>query len=177
VEQFTTLPTLLAQYAAYDDEQVFKKQMLALLAHPRAYYRDHLPGHITGSAWVLNEPLTKVLLVHHVKLNRWLQPGGHADGNMDVMAVALRELQEETGIQTVKLFRAGIFDLDIHSIPARTEFPQHDHYDVRFVFIANEVEPLIVSEESHDVQWIAIDNIQQFTSSESILRMVRKSIR
>jgi 8-oxo-dGTP pyrophosphatase MutT (NUDIX family) len=170
-----SLTTLLQQYNSSDPAELkFRNQFIELLKHPRAYHRDHLPGHITGSAWVLNQDRTEVLLVHHAKLNRWLQPGGHADGDEDVVAVALRELEEETGVKKVTPWGSGIFDIDIHSIPTRKDFPQHDHYDVRFAFIANEKEPLLVSEESHDVQWVLLAELDRFTDSESVYRMARK---
>lgn len=173
---FIPLPQLLQHYAATQQELIFKEQFLELLKQPRAYHRDHLPGHITGSAWVLNQDQTKVLLVHHAKLNRWLQPGGHADGDENVLAVGLRELEEETGAKPIKSLVHGIFDIDIHPIPARKDFPQHDHYDVRFAFIADEEIPIRVSEESHDVKWIAINELHQYSDSQSIHRMARKSV-
>jgi 8-oxo-dGTP pyrophosphatase MutT (NUDIX family) len=169
------LPHMLQAYMASQPELVFKDRFIELLKHPQAYHRDHLPGHITGSAWVLNQDRSKVLLVHHAKLNRWLQPGGHADGDEDVVAVALRELEEETGVKGVTHLGSGIFDIDIHPIPTRKDFPQHDHYDVRFAFIANENEPLLVSEESHDVKWVLLAELDRFTDSESVHRMARKS--
>jgi 8-oxo-dGTP pyrophosphatase MutT (NUDIX family) len=173
---YLPLPTNLQQYtSSYPIELKFRDQFLELMKDPRAFHRDHLPGHITGSAWVLNQDRTKVLLVHHAKLNRWLQPGGHADGDEDVVGVALRELDEETGVKQVKPLMNGIFDLDIHPIPLRKDFPQHDHYDVRFAFIADDREPLIVSEESHDVQWVLLRELERFTDSESVLRMAKKS--
>jgi 8-oxo-dGTP pyrophosphatase MutT (NUDIX family) len=172
----TSLPANLQQYTPSDPaELIFRDQFIELLKHPRAYHRDHLPGHITGSAWVLNQDRTQVLLVHHAKLNRWLQPGGHADGDEDVLAVALRELEEETGLKGVQSLLPGIFDIDIHPIPTRKDFPQHDHYDVRFAFMANDQEPLLVSEESHAVQWVLLSELDRFTDSESVHRMARKS--
>jgi 8-oxo-dGTP pyrophosphatase MutT (NUDIX family) len=175
VADFVLLQQLLQQFQASEQELIYKKQFLELLKHPRAFHRDYLPGHITGSAWALNQDRTKVLLVHHAKLNRWLQPGGHADGDENVLAVALRELEEETGVKSVKPIVSGIFDIDIHPIPTRKDFPQHDHYDVRFAFVANESEPLLVSEESHAVQWVQLNELKKFTNSQSILRMAVKS--
>lgn len=172
---YLPLPELLQRYTATGQETIFADRFNELLQHPDAYQRSHLPGHITGSAWVVNETRTSVLLVHHAKLNRWLQPGGHADGDKDILAVALRELQEETGIQHVQPLVSGIFDIDIHPIPARKDFPQHDHYDVRFAFVASGQESIQVSEESFDVQWVSLDSISTYTDSQSILRMVYKT--
>ncbi|HOO09695.1 MAG TPA: NUDIX domain-containing protein, partial [Cyclobacteriaceae bacterium] len=116
----------LTQYGSfYPEELLLVTQFKTLLKHPACLNRDHLPGHITGSAWIANPYFTKVLLVHHAKLDKWLQPGGHADGNENVMNVALKELQEETGLTRAKLNRDSIFDIDIHTIPERDSFPEH----------------------------------------------------
>src|SRR5882672_8038315 len=124
----------LATYSTdFQGEEVHRNMFLELLDHPRSFHRDHLPGHITGSAWIVNEDFTKVLLVLHAKLGRWLQPGGHADGDENVLGVALREAEEETGVKQYELLHPGIFDLDIHPIPARKDFQEHLHYDIRYL--------------------------------------------
>jgi 8-oxo-dGTP pyrophosphatase MutT (NUDIX family) len=114
------------------------------------------------------------LLVHHAKLNKWMQPGGHADGDENILHVALREAEEETGITNFKLISPTPFDLDIHLIPERKDFPQHLHYDVRFLLEANRSEPILVSEESHDVKWISLHEIETYTRDRSVLRMKEK---
>jgi 8-oxo-dGTP pyrophosphatase MutT (NUDIX family) len=135
-----------------------------------------LPGHITGSAWIVDEDKSHVLLVHHAKLNKWLQPGGHADGDENILQVALREAEEETGIKNLSLLKAEIFDLDIHTIPSRNDFPEHLHYDVRFAFTASKDDELKVSHESHDLQWVKIDQVPVYTQfNKSIERMVEKT--
>lgn len=144
---------------------------LALLAHPDAFQRTHLPGHITGSAFLVDPTFTHTLLVHHGKLNRWLQPGGHADGDMDVAGVARREANEETGVLKLDLLATDIFDLDVHPIPARKEFPAHDHYDVRYLFRASMEERVIVSEESHDVRWVLLADLERYNPEPSLLRL------
>lgn len=148
---------------------------LELLEHPNAFQRDHLPGHITGSSWILDHARHSVLLVHHGTLNKWLQPGGHADGEENVLNVALREAEEETGLKHFRLIQPDIFDLDIHPIPARLSFPDHLHYDVRFLFETDRTEKVIVSDESHDVAWIALDQLSALTENNpSIMRMAKK---
>lgn len=166
----------LIQYSyGYAEENSFKERFLKLLEHPRAFFRDHLPGHITGSAWIIDESRKYTFLTHHAKLNRWLQPGGHADGEEDVFQVALREATEETGLKSLKPFSISIFDIDIHTIPARKDFPEHDHYDVRFLFTANRNEQFTISEESVNLAWISLDELDKYVSnSESILRMAQK---
>jgi 8-oxo-dGTP pyrophosphatase MutT (NUDIX family) len=166
----------LNQYSyGFTEEISFKKKFFTLLEHPRAFFRDHLPGHITGSAWIVDQSRQHTFLTHHVKLNRWLQPGGHADGEEDVFRVALREAQEETGLKSLKAFSTSIFDIDIHTIPARKDFPEHEHYDVRFLFVAAYHEEFTISEESHDLAWISLNDLNRYVNdSESILRMAKK---
>jgi 8-oxo-dGTP pyrophosphatase MutT (NUDIX family) len=160
----------------FEEEQAMAKHFLHLLQHERCYYRDHLPGHITGSAWIVNKDLSHVVLVHHAKLNKWLQPGGHADGDDDIYRVSLREAEEETGLQKLELFTPAIFDIDIHSIPAHDDFPEHLHFDIRFAFQTTTPSNLVISQESHDVKWIALEHVQSLAHhNTSILRMLKKT--
>ncbi|MFM7327471.1 MAG: NUDIX hydrolase [Bacteroidota bacterium] len=169
------LSGLLSDYrTSYPEEQEFLNSFAELLDHPNAFERTHLPGHITGSAWILNQRMDSVALVLHGKLNRWMQPGGHADGDQDVLRVALREAEEETGLKPEPL-TTGIWDLDIHPIPERKDFPAHLHYDVRFCFRATN-EQLIISDESSDLKWIPLVSVATLTDSWSVLRMVEKSL-
>ena len=143
-------------------------------AHPDCFHRELAIGHVTGSAWIVDVAGRKVLLTHHRKLNLWLQPGGHADGDADVAAVALREAQEETGLTGLQVEGATIFDVDIHRIPARETLAEHDHFDVRFVVQATATESFVVSDESHALAWVEIDAIERYSTERSILRMREK---
>ncbi|MCW5912594.1 MAG: NUDIX hydrolase [Cyclobacteriaceae bacterium] len=166
-----------AYQSPYHEEQEFVPRFLTLLQDITCFERTHLPGHITGSAWIVNPERNAVLLVHHAKLNRWLQPGGHADGEEDVLNVALREAEEETGIQQFRVLSEIPFDVDVHPIPERKDFPAHDHYDVRFLLEAERADNIIVSEESHDVRWIALNKLEHYTNEQSVLRMKEKLLR
>jgi len=143
--------------------------------NPDCFERSLVEGHITGSAWILDRAGERVLLTHHRKLNRWLQPGGHADGDPDTLAVALREGLEETGIDPLEPVDREIFDLDIHPIPARGEEPEHLHYDVRFLLRAAGEERYVVSEESHDLAWVELGALEDYTREAAMLRMRAKS--
>jgi 8-oxo-dGTP pyrophosphatase MutT (NUDIX family) len=162
----------------FKDEEKFVKTFLELLESPEAYERTHLPGHITGSAFIIDEDQQFTLLTHHAKLNKWLQPGGHADGDENVLRVALREAEEETGVKKFTLVNPRIFDLDIHLIPARKDFPEHFHYDVRFLLTASKEEPLLITEESHDLGWKKLTEIEMLThNNPSMVRMAKKVVR
>lgn len=175
MDRNTLVAALNGYTSAFAEEKLFVSQFLELLKHPNAFQRDHLPGHITGSAWILDHSKQYVLLVHHGTLHKWLQPGGHADGEENVLNVALREAEEETGIKNFTLLQQGIFDLDIHPIPARLGSPGHLHYDMRFLFEADKKAEVIVSEESHDVSWISLNELGGLTlNNPSVMRMAGK---
>ena len=160
----------------YGGEDVAKDTILKFVRENEdCFERTNTYGHITSSSWLLSNDLTKVLLTHHKKLDKWLQPGGHCDGDSDVPASALREAVEESGIESWSFLSEQIFDLDVHLIPARKQDPEHYHFDVRFAFRAIDSEDYIVSEESHDLAWVPLENIHDYTDEESILRMVEKT--
>lgn len=141
------------------------------------FERARLAGHFTASSWLVDRSGTRVLLTHHRKLERWLQLGGHADGDRDLANVALREAEEESGLTGLRV-EPELFDLDRHWIPERKEVPGHWHYDARYVVHAGGNEDYIVSEESHDLAWRPIAEIlSDPASDESMLRMARKWMR
>ncbi len=143
--------------------------------HERCFERTLLTGHVTGSAWVVARSRDAAVLVHHRKLEKWLQPGGHADGDADVRAVARREASEETGIDDLVLATPGIFDIDVHAIPARAGEPAHEHFDLRFAFYADRASVPVVSAESHDVAWIDFDEIERYAIDDSVRRLIMKT--
>lgn len=160
---------------SFQEEKEFLQRFLSLLSDSPCFERTHLPGHITGSAWIVDSSRTQVLLVHHAKLNKWVQPGGHADGDENILRVALKEAEEETGLKEFNILNPHKpFDVDIHLIPQRKEFPEHFHYDVRFLMEANPNEAIHVSEESHDVKWIKLDDLEKYSQERSVLRMKEK---
>ena len=114
-------------------------------------------------------------MTHHAKLGRWLQLGGHADGDADPLAVACREAAEESGLSVVPI-QEEILDLDIHAIPARGPDPAHFHYDVRFLLQIERPGSLQVTDESLALRWVPLGNVETVTNEESVLRMVRKSL-
>ena len=139
-----------------------------------AFVRERLAGHFTGSAWLVSRDGKNALLTHHRKLDRWLQLGGHADGDVDLCAVALKEAEEESGL-TGLFVDAGIFDLDRHWIPERGDVPGHWHYDVRYVVHAGDNEAFVVSDESNALAWRDIAAIAADASAdESLQRMARR---
>lgn len=168
----------LAQYSRrYPEESTCIKRFASFVqTYADCFERSLLLGHVTGSAWLVNESGTHVLLTHHRKLNIWVQLGGHADGDTDIQSVARREAQEESGLVRMESVTDAIFDVDIHTIPARGLEPAHAHYDVRYAFRAVGSDHFTVSEESHALAWIGVEQIVAYTSEASMCRMARKWI-
>jgi 8-oxo-dGTP pyrophosphatase MutT (NUDIX family) len=169
--------TLLSELGSYGlrwPAEEDTKHFVSFLAEtPHAFERLHLAAHFTGSAWLVSADGANVLLTHHRKLDRWLQLGGHADGDPDLAAVALREAEEESGLEGLVLV-PGIFDIDRHIIPARQDVPEHWHYDVRYVVRA-EGEDFVVGDESHALAWRPIAPIADDPVADaSLRRMARK---
>jgi len=166
----------LSQHIPFDSsEAAMLAQMLQFLTHtPKAYQRENLAGHVTASAWIVNEPFDQVLLLHHAKLEKWLQPGGHADGSEDLVEVVKKEVLEETGLTLINEPR--LFDIDIHSIPARSEVPEHFHYDVRFIVVVPENLAIQRNEESKELAWFGLDKAGTMNNEPSIMRMVNRTL-
>ncbi len=138
------------------------------------FTRAHLAGHFTGSAFLVSRDGERALLLHHAKLGRWLQPGGHADGDPDLAGVALREAAEETGLSGLVVDPA-IFDLDRHAIPARGAEPEHWHWDVRYVVRCTGDETPRINSESRAFAWRDIDDLAGDGSLDpSIRRMAAR---
>lgn len=174
-----TLLTLLADYRQQHALETAVADELAAFvqANTDCFERSLLCGHVTGSAWLVSEDDKSVLLTHHKKLDRWLQLGGHADGDSDIVKVALREAEEESGLGNIELARPGIFDIDIHPIPARQSEPEHFHYDVRFAFRATGDQRFVVSDESNHLAWVPVVGLSEVVSDHSMLRMADKWLR
>ncbi|MGI9088945.1 MAG: NUDIX hydrolase [Chthoniobacterales bacterium] len=157
------------------DEEPIRARMLELLeGTPDCFLRTAFPAHFTGSALVVNADGTRALLHHHRKLDRWLQFGGHCDGDEDLLRVAGREAEEESGLTSLIVASARPFDLDIHEIPAHGSEPGHEHFDVRYVFIAPAGGVPITSAESHDLRWFTAEEMNQLPLDPGLQRMVRK---
>ncbi len=145
-----------------------------LVEHIDAFARELAVWHFTGSAWLVSADSSRVLLTHHRKLGMWLQLGGHADGDTDLMRVALREAVEESGLDGLRV-EPVIFDIDRHRIPARGADPEHWHYDVRYVVHAGVDDAFVVSDESHALAWREIVEVaQDETADASVRRMAGK---
>jgi len=143
--------------------------------HADCFERTCRDGHVTGSAWILSPDHGHVLLTHHRKLGRWLQPGGHADGDPDPLRVALREAREESGLVELTVVSVEPLDVDVHPIPASGHEPAHLHYDIRYLLVAAPGQELRPSEESTALQWFERRRLTTVLMEKSLLRMERKT--
>ena len=167
-------PTSFMEEAAY-----LSRARAFVQAHEDCFHRDLWPAHVTGSAWVVNPRRDRVLLLHHRKHDQWFQPGGHADGDADILRVALRETSEETGMQPshIRLVDTDIFDVDIHTIPGSHLGPRHEHIDVRFLIEMDDDLEIPGNDESHQIRWVPLHQVARFNNNRSTHRMVEKTRR
>lgn len=162
--------SLLAGYRPDPTEHAVHTAMLDLvdLDHDPLDRSTFDPGHFTASGFVLSPGRDAILLIHHQKLQRWLQPGGHIDPeDPSAVAAAAREILEETGLD-VALATDAVFDLDIHTYPAGRE-PQHLHHDVRFLFVADTLD-VPGSDEIDDWRWVPFGEIARLDDDPSLVR-------
>jgi len=175
---------LRAELAAYAQRQpghaALSAEFSTLLDDPEnPFLRERLAGHFTGSAWLVSADGQRVLLTHHRKLDRWLQLGGHADGDRDLARVALKEAEEESGLSGLVLEDGELFDIDKHWIPERMDVPGHWHYDARYVVRALGSEQFALSEESLALAWrdirdVANAAIETPDGDDSLPRMAKR---
>jgi len=174
------LLSLLALHrTSFIEEAAFVRRAYDFVSrHPDCFQREH-PTHVTGSSWVVNSPRTHVLLMHHRKLNQWFQPGGHADGDHDILQVAMKEAHEETGLgyEHLRLVADDVFDVDIHITDATAEDARHEHIDIRFLMEIDDQLPVPGNYESHQVIWVPLNAVTRYNNSRSTWRMAEKTRR
>lgn len=162
------------------DEAAFVTQARAFVeANANCFDRELLTGHVTGSAWVVNPARSHALMLHHRKLDQWFQPGGHADGDADIVRVALKETSEETGLDAshVRLVSPEVFDVDIHTVPEGPHMGRVYHFDIRFLVEVDDDAPIEGNDESHDILWVPLHQVSRFNNNRSTYRMVEKTRR
>lgn len=141
------------------------------------YSRQNFDGHFTASAFLVNRDKTQLLFLKHKKLNKWLQPGGHIDtSDTSILQAALREVEEETGLQRtdLQLIESDVFDLDAHAIPEnpKKDEPAHVHYDVRYLLeVTNESNLLVNQDEAEGIKWLEINELEKL---KGFTRIVKK---
>lgn len=160
-----------------EEAAMVEKTRRFVLENEQCFDRQLRHGHVSGSAWVVNPLRTHVFLLHHRKLNLWLQPGGHADSNHDIIDVALSETAEEAGVDpaNVRLLSQTIFDVDVHTVHETPVDPRHEHYDIRFLVELDDAKPLPGNNESYAVTWVPLNQVMRLNNFRSTFRMVQKT--
>lgn len=173
-------PNLIAaleRHAASDanEREMTLRTIAFLRSDPAATSQTNSAGHITASAWIFHPQSARVLLTHHAKLDAWFQLGGHLEDDPAVLAGALREAREESGLRSLTPLSEEIFDVDVHVIPSRGTMSAHPHYDIRYLLTADPAEPLSPTAETKSLAWVSLEEAARLNPGESIVRMVRKS--
>lgn len=149
----------------------YEKMMAFLEETPNCFLRSHLKGHFTASCWLWDSEKKAALLCHHKKLKKWLQLGGHADGDPLLLEVALKEAKEESGFEKIISLTPLLIDIDIHEIPERSKEGAHFHFDCRYLLQVLEKGPFKVSGESNSLAWVKPEDVSSFSREESVLRL------
>ena len=169
------LKSLLEGYNPSDPaEVIYKSQMLEILKNcSDCFNRSCRVGHFTGSSWLLDKTEERFFMMHHKKLDIWLQSGGHADGNENLLEVAIKEAEEESGLSDIKAISDKIFDIDVHLFPKIKNDDPHYHFDVRFLLKYEGDEELKINDESNMIKWFSRDEFNMKDHS-SVSRMFNK---
>jgi len=158
-----------------EDEKKYKSQIIEFIKNHKDCFDNHnKSGHITASAWLIDKSGQNALLTFHRKLKDWYQLGGHCDSEPDVLASAIREACEESGIQGIVPVNEKIFDIDAHLIPDSPKMCKHYHYDIRFLLQVISDEQITITEESDDLRWFGKNPSELPSQNKSILRMHNK---
>jgi 8-oxo-dGTP pyrophosphatase MutT (NUDIX family) len=172
------LHTKLANYhSPFLEENVSKEKILKFLASCKdPFSRKSLEGHVTASGFLVNNDKSKFLLMHHRKLKKWVQPGGHCDGDADVLAIAIKETKEESGIVSIKPISCQIYDIEVYWFPANLNEKGHYHYDITFLLGTVDNDLLIKNIEANALRWFAFEDYfhEGVIVDNPIKRMIKK---
>ena len=173
------LTDLVAELDAYDapdeGQDAIRRRMIDfVVTHPDALHRSCVDGHLTASALVVDPSTEQVLILFHTKLQKWLQPGGHVDGDPDLAAGAWREATEETGILGLEVLVPPV-DLDIHEVRPPAE-PPHLHLDVRFAVVAPPGSSPVGNHESEALRWVGVDELPSLGADPGLVRLAERGL-
>ena len=176
-----SLLSFLSAYQPSDEKDATDKARMMVyaadLANPLS--RTELSAHFTGSCIIVHPDQEQICLVHHGKLKRWMQLGGHGEveDHGDISATALREGKEESGLEVEHYGgKPCLIDLDIHSIPTRGAEPEHFHLDMRFLLQATTTDLVLDPSESGNIRWVSWEDVFKLVDSGmETIRMIKKA--
>lgn len=171
----------IEKYIPYNEQEKCDKELMLdyINTFDDVLTRKNKMCHFTASNWIVNKERTKVLMIYHNIYNSWAWTGGHADGDSDLLNVALKEAEEETGLNNLKLLSDGIYSLQILTVDSHIKrgvfVSSHLHLDCCFLFEANEEDELKIKEdENSGVKWINIDDATKVTNEEKMKSIYEK---
>lgn len=178
---FGNLKDELIKYKTYNEQEEMDKLVMLEFINKNDDYllRNNKVGHFTASNWIVNKDKTKVLMIYHNIYKSWAWTGGHADGEENLMNVAIKEAQEESNLKNIRPLSDGIFSLEVLTVDShikRGEYvSSHLHLNCTFLFEADEEEELkIKADENSDVKWIDINEVVELTREENMKPIYKK---
>lgn len=168
--------SLVEQHTAFDEqEQLDVAAVLSFLnKYEDCFSRANLKGQISVSAFVVTEDFEQLVMVHHKKIGKWFQPGGHTEPeDVSVEAAARREVEEETGLVDIQRVGNGIFDIYVHIIAEHNRVPEHTHYGIRFLFTTKDTK-LFINTESNHIAWVDVQKMHEHNSEAAMFRVQKK---
>lgn len=181
MNNMSNLKNQISKYVPYNEQEENDKKIMlkSLDIFDDTLTRKNEICHFTASNWIVNKDRTKVLMIHHNIYKSWSWVGGHADGDEDLLHVALKEASEETGLKNFKVLSDGIFSLEILTVDShikRGKFvSSHLHFDCCYLIEADENEPLQIKEdENSGVKWIDIDKAIEMSNEEKMKPIYQK---
>ena len=171
----------IEKYIPYNEQEISDKELMLkyIDIFDDVLTRENKMCHFTSSSWIVNKDRTKVLMIYHNIYKSWAWTGGHADGDSDLLNVALKEAKEETGLNNLKLLSDGIYGLQILTVDSHIKrgkfISSHLHLDCCFLFEANEEDELKIKEdENSGVKWFKIDEATKITNEEKMKPIYEK---
>ena len=181
MNKISNLKEQIEKYNPYNEQEANNKEIMlkSLEIFDDMLTRENKICHFTASNWIVNKDKTKVLMIYHNIYKSWSWVGGHADGDADLLHVALKEAQEETGLKNFKVLSDGIFGITIATVDnhiKRGKFvSSHLHFDCCYLLEADENEELHIKEdENSGVKWIDIDKVIDASNEEKMKPIYRK---
>lgn len=176
-----TVKERLEQYRPYNEQERKDKDVIlqCMNLYENVFYRDNLIVHFTSSSWIMNPCRTKVIMVHHNIMDRWVWPGGHADGNENLLQVAVKEAKEETGLKNLKVVSDDIFSIDVLPVASHVKHGMyvnsHLHLNVSYLFEASESEKLEIKvDENSAVKWIERERLPKLVKQMEDFKLYQK---
>lgn len=171
----------IEKYLPYNNQEAADKEAIlyAIRNCDNLLTRENPLAHITSSGYIVNKDRTKVLMIYHNIYNSWSWTGGHADGDEDLLYVAIKEAKEETGIKNIKEISEKIFSLDVLPVPAHIKkeknIASHLHLSVAYLLEADENDELTIKEdENSGVKWIPINEVSKYSTEEDMIKLYEK---